>query len=225
MTDRYHFHWNDLHSEQFRHLKLLLYWPFFGILFYMAEQVFLEREYHVMWCPLDDAIPFCEWFLIPYLFWFVYLAGMHLYLMIAEVPAFRRMMYFIILTYSAALVAFFVSPSCQELRPAEFPRDSVLTRFLEEFYAFDTNTNVCPSLHCVGSMAVVFGAWDAESLRRWRVPFTAMGLLICVSTVFVKQHSILDVFWAMVVCAAAYGAVYLLPEKGRSKAWKERTIT
>ena len=225
MTDQYHFHLNDLNSPQFRHLKLLLYWPVFGMLFYMAERMLPRRVFHVMWCPLDDVIPFCEWFLVPYLFWFVFLAGMHLYLMVADIPAFRRMMHFIILTYSAALCAFLLYPSCQQLRPAVFPRDNFLTRFLADFYVFDTNTNVCPSLHCVGSMAVVFAGWDAGGLRRWRGAITATGLLIAFSTVFVKQHSILDVFWGMVLCAAAYWAVYILPGKGTVKLWKEKTTT
>lgn len=209
--------------SRFSHWKLLLYWPFFGILFYMAEQIFSQRQFHAMWCPLDDSIPFYEWFLIPYLFWFVYLAGMHVYLFFRDAAAFRGMMRFIILTYSAALVIFFLYPTCQNLRPAQFLRDNLLTRLTAAFYAFDTNTNVCPSLHCVGSMAVVFASWDAPSLRRWRLPITAMGLLISISTVFVKQHSILDVFWAMILCAAAYSAVYLLPRKGGLPLWNQKT--
>lgn len=210
--------------SRFSHWKLLLYWPFFGILFYMAERVFSRRYFHAMWCPLDNSIPFCEWFLIPYLFWFVYLAGMHVYLFFRDAAAFRKMMRFIALTYSAALWIFFLYPTCQELRPVVFPRDNFLTRLTAAFYAFDTNTNVCPSLHCVGSMAVVFAAWDTEGLRRWRLPVTALGLLISISTVFVKQHSVLDVFWAMVLCAAAYGAVYVLPQKGGCAVWHKKTI-
>lgn len=47
-----------------------------------------------------------------------------------DIAAFRRMMYFIMLTYSISLVIFFLFPNCQQLRPASFPRDNVLTRFL-----------------------------------------------------------------------------------------------
>lgn len=191
----------------------------------MAERVILRRSYHVMWCPLDDRIPFCEWFMIPYMFWFVFLVGMHLYLLLMDVPAFRRMMQFIVLTYYGALLIFLLYPTCQHLRPAEFARDNFLTRFIADFYAFDTNTNVCPSLHCVGSMAVVFAAWDTKGLRRHRLGITLMGLLISVSTVFVKQHSILDVFCGMVLSGTAGMAVYILPKKGSVRRWKERTIT
>ncbi len=224
MTDYRRLRLHNLNSPEFRHLYLLLYWVVFGILFYMAEQVFPRRHYHEVWTPLDAHIPFCEWFMIPYMLWFVYLAGMHLYLLLTDIPAFRSMMRFIIITYSAALVMFLLYPTCQNLRPQAFPRDNFLIRFIQGFYAFDTNTNVCPSLHCVGSMAVVFASWDTEKLRRFRLPITLLGLLISISTVFVKQHSILDVVCGMALSFSAYLAVYFLPRKGTRRLWNERAI-
>ena len=38
------------------------------------------------------------------------------------------------------------------------------------------------------------------------------ALLISVATVFVKQNSVLDVFWALVLCAAAWVVVYGIPD-------------
>ena len=201
VVDYRQFRPSRLNTDSFRHLKLLLYWPLFGLLFWFAERGVEVDEYHIMYCALDEYIPFCEWFLIPYLFWFVFLVGMHLYTLLFDVHAFRRMMYFIILTYSAALVIFFLFPNTQHLRPAEFPRDNALTRFLQHFYQFDTNTNVCPSLHVVGSLAVLFASWVCAAL-------------ISISTVFLKQHSVLDILAALILCAAAYFMVYRLPARG-----------
>ena len=199
-----------LNTDQFRHLKLLLYWPVFGLLFLFAERFYPVDKYYVMYCGLDDLIPFCELFLIPYLFWFIYLVGMHLYTLLYDVRAFRRMMTFIILTYSAALVIFFLFPTSQELRPELFPRDNVLTRFMAAFYVFDTNTNVCPSLHVVGSLAVLFASRDCPRFQTggWRMAFTISAILISVATVFLKQHSILDVFAALAICGLAHHVVY-----------------
>lgn len=221
---------SNLTSPEFKHLLLLLFWVVFGIFFGAAERLIPRTEWHPVWCPLDDKIPFCEWFFIPYMFWFVFLIGMHLYLLLFDVPAFRRFMYFIMLTYSATMVVYLVYPTCQELRPAEFARDNFLTRFAAGFYQFDTNTNVCPSLHCVGSLAVAFAAWDTERFQKpgWKIAFMGTALLISISTVFVKQHSILDVLWAWVLCAVCYVIVYvILPNRGKVKktAWKEQTTT
>lgn len=202
-------------AETVRCLKLLLYWPLFGLLFFAAERLYTPASYHLMHCTLDDKIPFCEWFLIPYLFWFVFLVGMHLYTLLRDPRAFRRMMRFIILTYSAALLIFFIFPTAQTLRPAVFPRDNLLTRLTAAFYAFDTSTNVCPSLHVVGSLAVLFAAWDCPRFqpRGWRLAFAVSAGLISISTVFLKQHSTLDLLVALLLCMVAYRVVYRRPAR------------
>ena len=150
----------NLNSPEFRHLWLLLFWPVFGLLFSMVEKDVFNPVYTAVHSPLDDMIPFCEWFMIPYMFWFVFLVGMIAYLLLFDVPAFRRFQYFVMLTYGVTMLVYIIYPTKQELRPDVFPRDNFMTRFIANFYAFDTNTNVCPSLHVVGSMAVAFGAWD-----------------------------------------------------------------
>lgn len=217
---------SNIASPEFRHLLMLLHWPVFGTIFYAAEKI-IPRTFHPMWCPLDDLIPFCELFMIPYLFWFVFLIGMHVYLGFRDIPGFRRFMQFIIFSYGTTLAIYLIYPTSQELRPAQFDRDNILTRMVADFYAFDTNTNVCPSLHCVGSMAVVFASWHTDRFKQglWKAAFTATGIVISFSTVFVKQHSIIDVFCALALCAVGYVLVYvILPrreEKGATRRWQE----
>lgn len=200
----------NLTSPQFRHLLYLLYWPLYGILFLTVERLWIRPYYFPISCPLDSRIPFCEFFLIPYLFWFVFLIGIHLYTLLYDVDAFRGLMKFIIVSYSLAIGIYILFPNCQELRPLEFPRDNLFTRFLANFYQFDTNTNVFPSVHVIGSIAVVLCAWRAEGLRTpvWRTAFCLTGALISVSTVFLKQHSILDVLGGLAVCGVSYALTY-----------------
>lgn len=69
------FRLRKLNTPEFSHIKLLLFWPVFGLAFLALERFRPHAAYHVMHCALDDAIPFSEWALIPYLLWFVYLIG------------------------------------------------------------------------------------------------------------------------------------------------------
>ena len=85
---------HKLNTPEFSHVRLLLYWPIFGLLFLFLERLQPQRNYYPVYCGLDDIIPFCEWALIPYLFWFVFLIGTLVYTFFVDVPAFRRMMYF-----------------------------------------------------------------------------------------------------------------------------------
>lgn len=196
----------DLNTRPFRHVLLLLYWPLYGAAFALLERGGVLSGFHQVSCVIDHWIPFCEYFFIPYLFWFVYLIGTLAYTFFYDVPAFRRMMGFVILTYTATLAIYVLWPSCQELRPETFSRDNLLTRFAQWFYRFDTNTNVCPSLHVTGSMAALYGLWNSRHFRSrsWRWCFTALTVLICLSTVFVKQHSVLDVAAALPLCAVGW---------------------
>ena len=70
-------------------------------------------------------------------------------------------------------------------------------------------TNVCPSIHVIGSVAVMVLAWNSRHFHTpgWRIIFGVVTILISMSTVFLKQHSILDVFAAIPVCILAYYVV------------------
>ena len=213
--DYRNFRLSKINTDEFRHVKLLIFWPMFGMMFSFVERFYKAGSYHVMHCALDDVIPFCEWFLIPYLFWFVYLIGTLVYTFFFDVPAFKKMMRFIICTYTITMVIYLLFPTCQELRPEVVPRDNVLTGFIGRFYSFDTNTNVCPSLHVIGSLAAFFAFWYAPvfSAKKWRIASASAAFLICMSTVFMKQHSVLDVLAALPLCAIAYYFAYRKPSK------------
>ena len=100
----------------------------------------------------------------------------------------------------------------QALRPTDFPRDNIFTDVVKELYSYDTNTNVCPSIHVLGSMAVCLPGLRSTTLRGWgwKTFFIVSDVLICASTVFLKQHSILDVFAALALTAVAYPIVFFL---------------
>ena len=204
MIDYRTFRLKLLCTPEFSHLTLLLFWPVYGIAFYTLERGLPGRIYFPVENVFDSYIPFCELFFIPYLFWFVYLIGMVVYGCLFDVNAFRRYMYFIMVSYTVTIVIYMLFPTCQNLRPSAFDRDNALTRMVADFYRYDTNTNVCPSIHVLGSFGVLYGAWHSRhfSGRGWRCVFIILTLVISVSTVFMKQHSIIDVFAALVLCVA-----------------------
>ena len=68
--------------------------------------------------------------------WFVFLIGTLVYTFFVDVPAFRRMMYFVIVTYTITVLIYLFFPTCQNLRPEAFVRNNLLTRFIELFYSF-----------------------------------------------------------------------------------------
>ncbi len=205
----------NLLSPEFRHVLLLLYWLAYLLSFILLERLLPAATYNTVWCKLDDLIPFCEWFIFPYMSWHVSLLWMSLYTLAYDIPAFKRFMWYLILTTVLAEIVYVVWPSQQLLRPdlAALGRSNLLTKLCGVIYTVDTNTNVCPSLHCIGGFAILFAALDIPRFRTkgWTVFFVIFALLICASTVFMKQHSIVDFFAAIPVILIGWLAIYLPP--------------
>lgn len=199
-----------------RNLRLLLFWPVYLMRYVIIENLNPAARYFPIHCALDDMIPFHELFLIPYVLWYFFIVGMHLYTLFYDVPAFQAFTRFLIISLAISTSLFLLFPSCQNLRPEVFPRDNLLTRAVQLLYKVDTNTNVFPSEHVIGAFAVWAAAAHTERLRApWKI--TAIGLfsiLVCFSTVCLKQHSLLDVAAALPICAVAYGICY---RKGAKK--------
>lgn len=207
----------NLLSPAFRHVLLLLYWPAYLLSFILIERICPAPAYHTVRCALDDLIPFCEWFLFSYVSWHVSLLWMSLYTLAYDIAAFRRFMWNLILTTAIAIAVYLIWPSQQLLRPdlSALGRENLLTRAVGLIYAVDTNTNVCPSLHCIGGFAILFAALDMPRFRTrgWTVFFVIFALLICASTVFMKQHSAVDFFAALPVILIGWFACYFRPWK------------
>lgn len=204
---------SNLLSPAFRHVLLLLYWPAYLLSFILIERICPAAAYHTVRCALDDLIPFCEWFLFSYVAWHVSLLWMSLYTLAYDIAAFRRFMWNLILTTAIAIAVYLIWPSQQLLRPdlSALGRENLLTRAVGLIYAVDTNTNVCPSLHCIGGFAILFAALDMPRFRTrgWTVFFVIFALLICASTVFMKQHSAVDFFAALPVILIGWLIIYL----------------
>ena len=131
-------------SEQYRHLFFLLFWPVFMAVFYYLEHIYPVSYYYPVQCFLDDLIPFCEIFVLPYVIWFALVFLMHAYTLFYDIDGFKKMMKFIIVTYSFALAVYFVFPNCQQLRPLEFERVNIFTKMAEMFVPLFTLWGLLP---------------------------------------------------------------------------------
>lgn len=209
---------SNILSKEFRHVFLLLFWIFYLASFFILERG-VDTVYFPIYSSLDDRIPFCEFFIVPYVLWYFFLLFIHLYTLKNDVEAFKKLMYFLILSFGIATVIFSVFPNMQELRPTVFTRDNIFTDAVKFLYTIDTNTNVCPSLHVVGSFAVLFTAWNAKGLNKsvYRIIFLVITILITLSTVFLKQHSVIDIFAGVILSFAVYPIAFSLPNKIKRK--------
>ena len=198
------------------YMLLFLYLPFYLVWFFLQEYHLASTDgCFVSYLPLDDAIPFLPGFIYPYITWYLYLLIPAIFYLVKENgPAFTRYALFIIIGFSASLLICAIWPNCQLLRADLSQPDSLSEFIVAAIYAADTPTNVLPSMHVVGCLGVMAAVFDGEDFyRRGRWFFVLWGIAICASTVFVKQHSILDVFAGIAFSAVLYLLIYVILKK------------
>ena len=197
-------------QKENRYLLFGLILPAYLIAFSLIEALIPADACKPTYIPLDDKIPFLEGFVVPYMLWFPMILAMAAYLAWRDHEGFKRYMTFLGVSLSTVLVLYVLFPNRQDLRVTQFPRDNLFTWIVSIVYSQYTNTNVCPSLHVIGALAVLAAAWHTPRFATplWRTAFTLTAILISVSTVFLKQHSVLDIPPAVLISAVAYWLVY-----------------
>ena len=209
VVDYREFRFSRINEPRFAHVKLLAGWIGYFILYFLTENLIPLEKCHVVHCWLDDVIPFNEFFFIPYTFWFALVAGSLLWFFLYDIPNFKNLSKFIIVTQVVAMAVYIIWPSRQDLRPEVFPRDNFFTHLAAFIYAFDTPTGVCPSLHVAYSVGIA-STWAKrrESPWVWKIFVIIAAIIISIATAFVKQHSVVDIVCAIPVCLLAEWIVF-----------------
>ena len=198
-----------LNEPRFAHVKLLGGWIAYFCLYFITENLIPYEKCTPIHCALDDLIPFNEWFVLFYVGWYALVFGTLAYTFFFDVPQFKKVQTFIMITQAVAMLCYILWPSRQDLRPETFPRENFLTSVMAFIYSFDTSTGVCPSLHVAYSLGILSVGLKDETLPGWiKALLTLFVIGVCCAVCFVKQHSALDVFAALPVCLLAEALVY-----------------
>lgn len=195
------------------HVALADFYPMVGffvayLLWFYAIEHMNRLHYTVIHTALDDRIPFVPAFVIPYYLWFFYVAAAVIYLYFKDRETYHRTASLLSIGMAAFLVVSTLWPNIQYMRPQEFVQNDLFTRLVQQIYRADTPSNLCPSIHVYNSIGVAFGILRSrcKTLQKpgIRIGSIVLSTLICLSTVFIKQHSVFDVTWACIMAAAVY---------------------
>lgn len=201
--------------SEYKHGLVLLYmFVYFAWFFYLEQRT--NVTFTSMYSRIDDYIPFIEIFVIPYILWFAYISVIVLYLMFISKEDFYKCCAFLFIGMTICLIIYTFWPNAQDLRVNPFPRDNVFTRLVNMFYTADTCTNVCPSIHVYNSIGAHIAIIHCDKLKniRWvRISSFILMVLICLSTMFIKQHSFVDFVAGVALAGVMYVAVYKINYK------------
>lgn len=198
--------------EGLRRLKGFFIFSFF----YMISFLYIENRHvkcYMIESQLDERIPFCEYFVIPYLLWFVFIAAIILYFafFVKERREFDYMMYSLYIGMTIFIVISLLFPNAQRLRPKLYGRSGFFIDMVKLVYEKDTPTNIFPSIHVFNSIVCCVAVLKNEACKKhvWIICGTVfMTVLIIASTVFIKQHSVIDLAGAFLLNVVVAVVVY-----------------
>lgn len=196
---------------KYKHALLLLYYP---IMFYQFQ--WLEKRNaqvsHFIQSPLDDFIPFVSVFVVPYVFWFAYVALTLLITGLKDRDEFIRVLMSLYIGMTFCNLIYFLFPHGQLLRvPLTENEPYLFDRLVYFIYSKDTPTNCAPSIHVLFSIACTVGIQRTNCFKNmpWiKISSHVLNVLIVLSTMFIKQHSIYDVILGLIFSLCIYLFVY-----------------
>lgn len=191
-------------------IQYLLFLALYMFLFAVLEQ--RKTPISLVMSRIDQHIPFCEYFIIPYFFWFVYLGFTAVYfgLFCRNIKEIKKASYSFITGMSVFLFVSLFFPNGHMLRP-NLVEEGLFVSAVKFLYSIDTSTNVFPSMHVFCTIAASIALLRQKELRNikgFKVAIHVISILIILSTMLLKQHSIIDVVGAFILNGVCYYLFY-----------------
>ena len=182
------------------------------LLWFFSMEKLPNRNYHKIYSKLDDYIPFYKPAILIYSSWFLMLVIPFVYLL--KRKSYDDLYNIIIPMFAAmfiSLIIYVIYPTALDIRVTDITGNDICSWIIRKIQQVDMPNNVCPSIHV--STAVIIGYQIRKILKdnkKSKVFFLLWSAGICISTMLVKQHSIIDVVCGIVL---AYAILFAFNKK------------
>lgn len=174
----------------------LVYMIIYMTSFYLIRFIQVDRYYHPC-ISLDLKIPFIPIFVVPYLSWLGWIPFIWLYTLFHDESLFKKISYMMMISMTLYLLFSVICPTELALRPTLLNCKDLWCKLSAFLYTLTPETYVFPSLHVFHSLVALYAIFHGRGSLFLKRDFRLFGLiwtiLICLSTVFVRQHSVIDV--------------------------------
>ncbi|PFA69693.1 phosphoesterase [Bacillus sp. AFS015802] len=197
------------------YLLCLLVMPALGFLYTLLNTD--TREAVILSTTIDGWIPFVPVFIVPYILWYAFILGYLFYFWYKDVSTFLKTLSIIVIGELICFVIYFYFQTTVP-RP-DVAGDGLFVDLVRMIYNHDQPYNAFPSIHVLTTFAIILGNFNIKNKHSFHSVFVPiMGSLIIVSTLFVKQHFILDMISSIFLTAFIYGIIFELYGVGTEKS-------
>ncbi|MCA1057433.1 phosphatase PAP2 family protein [Rossellomorea aquimaris] len=189
------------------YLLFLLVMPALGYLYTLLNTD--AREAVILSTTLDEWIPFVPAFIVPYILWYAFILGYLFYFWFKDVHTFLKTLGIIVIGELICFVIYFYFQTTVP-RP-ELAGNGLFVDLVRMIYSHDQPYNAFPSIHVLTTFAIILGNFNIRDKHLFHSVFVPiMGSLIILSTLFVKQHFVLDMVSSIFLTVFIYGMMFEL---------------
>ncbi|WP_042350465.1 phosphatase PAP2 family protein [Bacillus massiliigorillae] len=161
---------------------------------------------------LDAHIPFLKEWVVPYLLWYPFIYGMLIYLCFAERKLYYEALSSILIGKMISFIIYFFWQSTVP-RP-EVVGNDFFAHVMRFVYSADQPVNCLPSIHVLTTFVIMMVVFQCKKQHKLMYSIvTIFGSLIILSTLFTKQHAILDATAGMLLAFFVLTGVQLVTSK------------
>lgn len=159
-------------------------------LYHIVSEIHIT-EPHTLFSPIDYYIPFISAFAIFYVFIFypfiLFTIGYFVYIRPEKADRFFSALFLI---YAVSFITYIVFPVMMiRPNPNSLPKD-FLSQVMKKYYESDPPLNCFPSLHA--ALSTIAAYYLSKEKPKYRIIFWFIATCIILSTLFVRQHVIVD---------------------------------
>lgn len=187
------------------YLLFLLIMPVLGYMYQLLNTH--PRNAVTVATSLDNEIPFVPIFIVPYVLWYVFIFGYLVYFCFKDKNVYLKTLTTIVVGELICFVIYFFFQTTVP-RP-QLQGEGILIDLVTLIYANDRPYNCFPSIHVLTTFAIMMGSLHIKNKHTFhRMFIPIIGSSIIISTLFVKQHYLLDMIGSMFLVSFLYGIIF-----------------
>lgn len=165
---------------------------------------------------IDNAIPIIPIFAIIYIYAFIFWVCAPVVVSLSGKENFKKFAIGQSIAYFIGFVVYIFLPTYMD-RASEGIIEYATNGnhwLLKTIYSFDGGNyafNLCPSYHCLTSVYSFLAVYKLDGVSLWyKVYSCIVAVLICLATLFIKQHYFLDLVFGVTIAIVVYFVVEMV---------------